>query len=220
MINNYTYNINRKPLKLWLFVYRDPSLERESRAKKNGSCLEKKLAVYWFSVQHRPDISREIAPDNSIPVPGTAAQTTATPATQLPTIKPPEKLYFHPKLLCFLCGINCLADNFSFLSAKIVWKVLFFGKMSAIAQQESLVKESLFQFITKIIPSADLSAIDDIVLSYVISILEEASQDPCFDVEGEKHSKICLTSLCLGLKRNNPPRKAEIYAWVPFWNCT
>ncbi|KAJ0182932.1 hypothetical protein K1T71_000908 [Dendrolimus kikuchii] len=56
--------------------------------------------------------------------------------------------------------------------------------MSAIAQQESLVKESLFQFITKNIPSADLNVIDDIVLSYVISILEEASQDPCFDVEG------------------------------------
>ncbi|XP_037300637.1 CUE domain-containing protein 2 [Manduca sexta] len=56
--------------------------------------------------------------------------------------------------------------------------------MSAIAQQESLVKESLFQFITKNVPSADLSVIDEIVLSYVISILEEASQDPCFDVEG------------------------------------
>lgn len=57
--------------------------------------------------------------------------------------------------------------------------------MSAIAQQESLVKESLFQFITKNIPSANLNVIDDIVLSYVISILEEASQDPCFDVEGK-----------------------------------
>ncbi|XP_068622009.1 CUE domain-containing protein 2 [Battus philenor] len=56
--------------------------------------------------------------------------------------------------------------------------------MSSIAQQESLVKASLFQFITKNIPSADLNVIDDIVLSYVISILEEASQDPCFDVEG------------------------------------
>ncbi|XP_060808987.1 CUE domain-containing protein 2-A isoform X2 [Amyelois transitella] len=56
--------------------------------------------------------------------------------------------------------------------------------MSAIAQQESLVKESLFQFITRNIPSADLNVIDDIVLSYVISILEEASQDPCFDVDG------------------------------------
>lgn len=57
--------------------------------------------------------------------------------------------------------------------------------MSSIAQQESLVKESLFQFIIKNIPSADLNVIDDIVLSYVISILEEASQDPCFDVEGK-----------------------------------
>lgn len=56
--------------------------------------------------------------------------------------------------------------------------------MSAIAQQESLVKESLFQFITRNIPTADLNVIDDIVLAYVISILEEASQDPCFDVEG------------------------------------
>lgn len=60
--------------------------------------------------------------------------------------------------------------------------------MSAIAQQESLVKESLFQFITKNIPAADLDMIDDIVLSYVISILEEASHDPCFDVEGTSTS--------------------------------
>lgn len=58
--------------------------------------------------------------------------------------------------------------------------------MSAIAQQKVLVKEGLFQFITKHIPSADINVIDDIVLTYVISILEEASQDPCFDVEGEK----------------------------------
>ncbi|XP_050558034.1 CUE domain-containing protein 2 isoform X2 [Spodoptera frugiperda] len=56
--------------------------------------------------------------------------------------------------------------------------------MSAIAQQKVLVKEGLFQFITKHIPSADINVIDDIVLTYVISILEEASQDPCFDVEG------------------------------------
>lgn len=61
--------------------------------------------------------------------------------------------------------------------------------MSSIAQQESLVKESLFQFITKNIPSADLRVIDEIVLSYVISILEEASQDPCFDVEGKNFLK-------------------------------
>lgn len=57
--------------------------------------------------------------------------------------------------------------------------------MTNIAQQHDLVKNSLFQFINTHIPGADLSIVDDIVLSYVISILEEASQDPCFDVEGE-----------------------------------
>lgn len=56
--------------------------------------------------------------------------------------------------------------------------------MSAIAQQKCHVKESLFQFIKTNVPSADVSLIDDIVLSYVISILEEASQDPCFDLDG------------------------------------
>lgn len=56
--------------------------------------------------------------------------------------------------------------------------------MSTTALQESAVKESLFQFITKNVPSADLDVIDDIVLSYVISFVEESSQDPCFDVEG------------------------------------
>lgn len=56
--------------------------------------------------------------------------------------------------------------------------------MTSIAQQHDLVKNSLFEFINAHIPGADLSIVDDIVLSYVISILEEASQDPCFDVEG------------------------------------
>ncbi|XP_058119546.1 CUE domain-containing protein 2 [Anopheles ziemanni] len=56
--------------------------------------------------------------------------------------------------------------------------------MTNIEQHHDVVKESLFQFIRKHIPKADLNIVDDIVLSYVISILEEASQDPCFDVEG------------------------------------
>lgn len=64
--------------------------------------------------------------------------------------------------------------------------------MSSIAQQGSFVKASLFQFITKYIPTADLNVIDDIVLSYVISILEEASQDPCFDVEGTEYTLILI----------------------------
>lgn len=57
--------------------------------------------------------------------------------------------------------------------------------MNTIAQQESFVKESLFQFITKNIPNADLNVIDEIVLSYVISVLEQASRDPCFDLDGK-----------------------------------
>ncbi|XP_045508765.1 CUE domain-containing protein 2 [Colias croceus] len=56
--------------------------------------------------------------------------------------------------------------------------------MSAIAQQESFIKASLFHFIEKNVPSANLTVIDEIVLSYVTSILELASQDSCFDVEG------------------------------------
>ncbi|XP_026322662.1 CUE domain-containing protein 2 [Hyposmocoma kahamanoa] len=56
--------------------------------------------------------------------------------------------------------------------------------MSALMQQESIVKESLFRFIMNNIPTANLTQIDDIVLSYVISILEESSQDSVFDVDG------------------------------------
>lgn len=51
--------------------------------------------------------------------------------------------------------------------------------------QESIVKESLFRFILDNIPTANLSQIDDIVLSYVTSILEESSQDAVFDVDGK-----------------------------------
>ncbi|XP_049839183.1 CUE domain-containing protein 2 [Schistocerca gregaria] len=57
-----------------------------------------------------------------------------------------------------------------------------------IAEQEDLVKESLFKFLRKHIPSAQLSSIDEIVLRYVVSILEdlgtEASVEEAFDVEG------------------------------------
>ncbi|GFG31193.1 hypothetical protein Cfor_07614, partial [Coptotermes formosanus] len=59
---------------------------------------------------------------------------------------------------------------------------------STIAEQEALVKESLFKFVRKHIPSAQLSSIDEIVLSYVVSILEdlgtETSVEEAFDVEG------------------------------------
>lgn len=57
-------------------------------------------------------------------------------------------------------------------------------QMTNIEQQHEIVKNSLFEFVNLHIPGADLSVVDDIVLSYVISILEEASQDPYFDVDG------------------------------------
>lgn len=57
--------------------------------------------------------------------------------------------------------------------------------MANIEKQQEIVKKSLFDFVNKHISGADLSVVDEIVLSYVISILEEASQDPCFDVDGK-----------------------------------
>lgn len=54
-----------------------------------------------------------------------------------------------------------------------------------LADQESKIKDSLFEFVKKHIPEADLSLIDEIVLSYVIAILEDVSSDPVFDVEGK-----------------------------------
>lgn len=56
--------------------------------------------------------------------------------------------------------------------------------MANIDKQHEVVKDSLSAFVNKHISGADLSVVDEIVLAYVISILEEASQDPCFDVEG------------------------------------
>nr|SVE74327.1 EOG090X0A55 [Daphnia barbata] len=59
--------------------------------------------------------------------------------------------------------------------------------MSCVADQEVLVKESLLVFLKDNIPQANLSHIDEIVLSYVVSILEEIGSDLCqedvFDVE-------------------------------------
>lgn len=58
--------------------------------------------------------------------------------------------------------------------------------MSLLADKEALVKQSLLEFVQKHIDEASLSSIDDIVLSYVVSILEElGSQSPeeAFDVD-------------------------------------
>lgn len=56
--------------------------------------------------------------------------------------------------------------------------------MTDIEQHHEKVKKSLSQFIKKNIPGANLKHVDQIVMEYVISILEEASQDESFDVEG------------------------------------
>lgn len=53
-----------------------------------------------------------------------------------------------------------------------------------IAEQEARIKDSLFEFVGKYVPGADLSLVDEIVLSYVVAILEDVSSDPVFDVEG------------------------------------
>lgn len=57
-------------------------------------------------------------------------------------------------------------------------------QMTGIEHQYTLVKESFFEFLNTHIPGADLSVVDEIVLSYVTSILKEASNDPCFDIDG------------------------------------
>lgn len=53
-----------------------------------------------------------------------------------------------------------------------------------IADQETTIKDSLFEFVKKHIPEADLNLIDEIVLSYVIAFLEDVGSDSQFDVEG------------------------------------
>ncbi|XP_046383274.1 CUE domain-containing protein 2 [Ischnura elegans] len=47
--------------------------------------------------------------------------------------------------------------------------------MSTAVEQEGLVKESLFQFVKQHIPNAQLSCLDEFVLSYVVSIVEEVA---------------------------------------------
>lgn len=59
-----------------------------------------------------------------------------------------------------------------------------------IADQEIKIKDSLLDFVRTHTTNADLSLIDDIVLSYVVAILEDVSSDPVFSVEGV--SQRCL----------------------------
>lgn len=53
-----------------------------------------------------------------------------------------------------------------------------------IAEQETKIKDSLFEFVKTHIPDADLTFIDEIVLSYVVAVLEDVGTEPVFDVEG------------------------------------
>lgn len=50
--------------------------------------------------------------------------------------------------------------------------------------EEIKIKDSLFEFVKSNIPEADLSLIDEIVLSYVVAVLEDVGSEPVFDVEG------------------------------------
>lgn len=66
--------------------------------------------------------------------------------------------------------------------------------MANIEKQHEIVKTSLFKFVNEHITGADLSVVDEIVLSYVISILEEASTDTCVDIEGNNNTNILTIS--------------------------
>ncbi|XP_022200780.1 CUE domain-containing protein 2 [Nilaparvata lugens] len=52
-----------------------------------------------------------------------------------------------------------------------------------IVDKEDFVKQSLFKFLRKHIPSAQISSIDEIVLSYVVSILEDLGTEQSGEVE-------------------------------------
>lgn len=67
-------------------------------------------------------------------------------------------------------------------------------QMTNIDKLHEMVKSSLFQFVNKHIKAADLSVVDEIVLNYVIAVLEEATDDPTFDVDGEF---LCSTMIFL-----------------------
>ncbi|XP_073990366.1 CUE domain-containing protein 2 isoform X1 [Rhodnius prolixus] len=51
-------------------------------------------------------------------------------------------------------------------------------------EKEEIVKESLFKFLMQHIPSAQISTIDEIVLSYVVRILEELGEETADEIEG------------------------------------
>lgn len=80
------------------------------------------------------------------------------------------------------------------LSAHFIFSLIM--QMTNIDKLHEMVKSSLFQFVNKHIKAADLSVVDEIVLNYVIAVLEEATDDPTFDVDGEC---FCVCSTCFWL---------------------
>ncbi|CRK99277.1 CLUMA_CG012673, isoform A [Clunio marinus] len=81
--------------------------------------------------------------------------------------------------------------------------------MNNIDHHHNVVKNSLAQFIKKNIPGANLkNVLDDIVLQYVISILEEASEDENFDVEAFQEM---MSAYFSDFAKINP---ALIYTWI------
>lgn len=49
---------------------------------------------------------------------------------------------------------------------------------SCTVAEQKVIKESLFSLVKTHIPSAELSDIDEIVLSYVVGVLDDLASDP------------------------------------------
>ena len=60
---------------------------------------------------------------------------------------------------------------------------------SSIAEQEDLIKDSLFALVKNHIPTAQVSDIDEIVLTYVVSILEDLGTEVDVEVKNPKKKK-------------------------------
>lgn len=98
-------------------------------------------------------------------------------------LKTPSLYLTHPKKNVYTQIAYQISVDFKF--------IVFFGnfQMENIDKQHEAVKKSLFEFVNTHISNADLSVVDEIVLNYVIAILEEASEDPHFDVDGNAIQK-------------------------------
>ncbi|KAJ8687693.1 hypothetical protein QAD02_023487 [Eretmocerus hayati] len=76
------------------------------------------------------------------------------------------------------------------------------------SEKEELVKRSLFSFVRKQVPTAQLNLIDDIVLGYVVSMVEESALEDELDVDGVSE----MVSACLPEFSNI--EKAAVTEWL------